>query len=160
MIKFKNTLSSPVGFPIITSDYGQRILNGVSQFHDGIDIINAAQNVADRLNPHNTDVFSIAPGFVCSDYDKYDDRFRFDLQGHKPDSAGNMVIIDSEIEGVRYFIRYLHLIRNCVSQGQQVTRGQKIGDYADVGYSYGAHTHIDVYLHDWSKKIDPKSVFC
>jgi len=160
MLKFKPTLSAPVIAPVLTSDYGPRILNVVQQFHDGIDIVNAGQNVSDRLNPVNTQVFAIAPGIVCYDFDKYDDRFRFDLQGHKEDSAGNMVIIDSEIEGIKYFIRYLHLIKNTVMQGDIIKTGQNIGDYADVGFSYGAHTHIDVFLHDWSKKIDPKSVFC
>lgn len=32
------------------------------------------------------------------------------------------------------------------------------GEYGDVGYSFGAHVHIDIFTADWSKKINPHSI--
>jgi len=148
----------PVKNPIITSPYGDRFLNGRPQFHDGIDMVSSNQIIKSRLEVENTGVYAITDGIVTYDYDKYDDRYRFDLKGHKSDSAGNMVILKHNIDGVDYYCRYLHLINNIVKKGQHVKCGELIGEYADVGYSYGAHLHFDVYLSDWSKKIDPMTI--
>lgn len=155
----KLKLRSPVnGDPIITSPYGPRVLNGMPNFHDGIDFVSAQQSISNRLDPKGTDVYSMVDGVICFDYDKYDDRFRYDIQGHNQDSAGNMVIVQSMINGATYFIRYLHLVNNVVTKGQIVKAGEKLGMYADVGYSFGPHVHIDIYLGDWSRKIDPTPI--
>lgn len=39
-----------------------------------------------------------------------------------------------------------------------VTKGMLLGEYGDVGYSFGAHVHIDVWTADWSKRINPRDV--
>jgi len=157
-MNLKPELASPVrGKPIITSPYGWRVLNGQRQFHDGIDFVSAEASIKDRLNPVGTDVFAVADGVVTSDYDKYDDRYRMDLNGHRADSAGNMVIVLHTIGGAKYYTRYLHLVTNTVSAGQKIAKGYKIGMYADVGFSFGPHLHFDMYTLSWTK-VDPTPI--
>lgn len=133
------SLSYPVSEPhTITSNYGYRILNGKKQFHDGIDWISST----DR------NVLSFADGQVTYDQDWYEESKRWTDKRH---SGGNMVIIKHQILGKTYFIRYLHLKFNTVSQGQIIKRGQVIGEWADVGYSFGAHLHTDAYDSGWNK---------
>lgn len=158
-MNWKKELCPPVRNPVVTSPYGWRMLAGARQFHDGVDSVNSGHNCVDRLNPIGTDVFAIADGQCTFDYDKYDDRFRMDLQGHQQDTAGNMVILKHLIGGKWYYVRYLHLLKNTIQNGEIVTKGQRIGCYADVGFSYGPHIHNDVYLPDWSKKVDPNPLF-
>lgn len=133
--------------PKITSDYGvERILpDSKKQVHDGIDFISLK---GDRT------VYSITNGFVAYDFDDYCHMRRYE----KPNTGGNMIIVTSVINGLTYHIRYLHLIKNYVSKGDMVTKGMLLGEYGDVGYSFGAHVHIDVYVADWSKKINPHSI--
>ena len=134
----------PVSNPYkITSGYGWRTLNGIKQFHDGIDFIGANKNV-----------YSIAPGICAFDMDNYSEALRWIDPKH---SAGNMVIIQHTINDATYYVRYMHLLKNLVSQKEYVTEGQKIGEYADVGYSFGAHLHLDVYDRAW-KKLDPNVI--
>ncbi len=132
----------------ITSDYGtKRILpDGKENVHDGIDVISADD---DRR------VYSICDGKVVYDFDDYCHMRRYE----KPNTGGNMIIVTSVINGLTYHIRYLHLIKNYVSKGDMVTKGMLLGEYGDVGYSFGAHVHIDVYVADWSKKINPHDLF-
>lgn len=134
--------------PKITSDYGiERILpDGTKDNHDGIDFISES---------NERTVFSLTNGFVAYDYDDYCEAKRY----QKPNTGGNMVIITSIIEGKTYHIRYLHLAENRVSKGEKIIKGQTIGTYGDVGYSFGAHLHIDIYTADWSKKINPHDLF-
>lgn len=128
----------------ITSPYGPRILNGTSQFHDGIDFVSGS----------TSEVLAIADGQVCLDIDFYEESKRW-TDGRM--SGGNYVIIKHNLHGADYYCRYLHLIRNTVSKGDPVKQGQVIGRYADVGLSYGAHLHFDMYDASW-KKIDPTPV--
>lgn len=131
----------------ITSDYGiERILlDGRRQIHDGIDFIS---ETGDRT------VFSLTNGYVAYDFDDYCHLRRYE----KPNTGGNMIIVTSVIKGVTYHIRYLHLVKNNVVKGQMVYDGMPIGEYGDVGYSFGAHVHVDVYVADWSRKINPHDV--
>lgn len=131
----------------ISSDYGvERVLpDGRRQIHDGIDFISTS---GDRT------VFSLTNGYVAYDFDDYCHLRRY----QKPNTGGNMIIVTSVIKGVTYHIRYLHLVKNNVVKGQMVYDGMPIGEYGDVGYSFGAHVHLDVYTADWSKKINPHSI--
>jgi len=143
----KNNISSPVKDPyIITSPYGDRTLKGKKQFHSGLDFISETNE--------NT-VFAIYDGWVTYDQDNYDESLRWVDRHH---SGGNMVIIKHRINDVSYYARYLHLLDNYIKKDQPVKAGQKIGVYADVGISYGAHLHLDLYTLNW-KKIDPTFLF-
>jgi murein DD-endopeptidase MepM/ murein hydrolase activator NlpD len=132
---------SPVKSWVRTSPYGWRNLNGKRQFHGGIDLVSGA---GDRT------VRAMADGEVVLDYDSYQDARRWT---YPPDSGGNMVILKTKIRGKFYFIRYLHLSENIVSKGQKIKQGAVLGHYADVGYSFGAHLHIDAYDGKW-KPVD------
>lgn len=136
----------PVRNPKITSNYGFRILKGKPQFHNGIDFVS---------NSGILDVLSITDGIVVFDFDDYKHELRFKDEKH---SGGNYVIIKSIIDGGMYFFKYLHLIKNFVSLNDKVNAGQKIGEYGDVGYSFGAHLHLSVYDYKWNI-INPKEVF-
>lgn len=129
----------------VTSGYGPRVLNGVNQFHDGIDYIHKYGD--------NT-VLAMDPGVVTYDQDNYDDSKRWTDPKH---SAGNMLIIKHDINGENFYIRYLHLQNNYVAVGDVVEEGQEIGQYSDVGYSFGAHLHIDMYTMGW-RKINPTQI--
>lgn len=138
-------LRSPVKKPIITSPYGERILNGKRQFHDGIDVIS---EIGDTI------VCAITDGVVCHDVDFYQEKKRWKDKRH---SAGNYVIVKHIIDDKLYYTRYLHLTVNFCYQGQALEKGEPLGIYADVGRSYGAHLHFDMYNSKW-KKIDPSFV--
>lgn len=145
----------PVKNPLVTSPFGvERIIYGKPNHHDGIDFVSKDQIVKSRLDVINSEVYAITDGIVTYDFDKYDDDHRFERQN----SGGNMVILLHEIKGIKYFCRYLHLIKNNVSQGQRIKEGEILGNYSDAGASKGAHLHFDVFLYDWSKKIDPMIV--
>jgi len=141
--------------PVVSSPYGPRpgIGNG---FHDGIDYINGYDKGEDNWRG-NRNVVAMCDGTVIFDYDSYNAQFRWGGNGGK-DTAGNMVIIKHNINGKEYFIRYLHLKENVVSLGQRVTRGQVIGEYADYGYSFGEHLHVDVYTINW-EPVNPTAMF-
>jgi murein DD-endopeptidase MepM/ murein hydrolase activator NlpD len=130
----------------ISSPYGWRTLQGKKEFHSGIDFVSDSDS---------EDVLAIADGIVVYDQDDYDDALRWVDKHH---SAGNMVILQHEIDGQSYYVRYLHLLENTIKKGERVNEGDVIGQYADVGRSFGAHLHIDAYDVDW-KKLDITQLF-
>lgn len=93
-------------------------------------------------------VYAICDGIVIKDFDDYDPRKRWTDRRH---SAGNYVLISSMIHGKRIYHRYVHLGENNVDHGQPVKQGEQIGLYADVGQSFGAHLHFDMYDENWNK---------
>jgi murein DD-endopeptidase MepM/ murein hydrolase activator NlpD len=131
----------PVKGFTITSPYGQRNLNGVWQFHDGVDCIGNIDAVC-----------AIADGLCIYDFDHYVEAARWDLTSES--AAGNYIILQHLIDGQIYFSKYVHLAKNVVSVGNHVKCGDMIGNYADVGYSFGAHLHLSVYNSAW-QTIDP-----
>ena len=136
----------PVKNHVITSPYGKRVLNGAEEFHNGLDFISR----------ESSKVYAITDGLVCFDKDDYSE-----LRRWAPDminSGGNYIIISHIIKGNNYFCRYLHLKENHVSKGDKIICGQDLGDYADVGRSFGAHLHFDCYNEKWVN-IDPTFIF-
>jgi murein DD-endopeptidase MepM/ murein hydrolase activator NlpD len=53
--------------------------------------------------------------------------------------------------GYRTLYGHLSVIR--VKEGQQVKRGQLIGDVGSTGVSSGPHLHFEI--QDWGKPVDP-----
>jgi len=129
----------------VTSAYGATEKFRGGKPHGGIDYINTQNNIS---------VVAIGDGKVIEDFDYYIHSKRFKEQRH---SAGNMVIIKHRINGRDYFVRYLHLVKNYVKLNQNVKIGEVIGVYGDVGYSFGAHVHIDMFDGAWNK-IDPTPI--
>jgi murein DD-endopeptidase MepM/ murein hydrolase activator NlpD len=138
-------MTPPVKNPKITSPYGPRKLRGKKQFHDGIDFVSETGD---------NKVYSIGEGVVCLDFDYYENARRWIDKKH---SAGNYIIIRTKIEGKEYYVRYLHIVINYVEIHQFIEEGAIIGEYGDVGYSFGAHLHLDMYNPNW-RKIDPTPV--
>lgn len=126
----------------ITSPYGWRTLQGKREFHDGLDFVSQS----------NQDVYAISSGVVVYDMDNYNDALRWVDNKH---SGGNMVIILHDYDGAKIYCRYLHLRNNKVKVNDKITEGQLIGQYANVGRSYGAHLHFDVYSYPEWRKEDP-----
>jgi murein DD-endopeptidase MepM/ murein hydrolase activator NlpD len=135
----------PCDNAVITSHYGWRTLNGKKEMHDGIDFISR----------ESSNVYAIGDGIVAYDMDNYDEALRWIDRKH---SLGNFLIIDHIIDNTLYHVRYCHLKENLCTIGQRLSEGIIIGHYADVGYSFGPHIHIDAYLGDW-KKINIEDLF-
>jgi murein DD-endopeptidase MepM/ murein hydrolase activator NlpD len=113
----------------ITSPFGYRIdpINGLPSFHSGIDF---GASLGD-------DVFATADGTVVS--------------VGKDASHGNNIVINHG-QGLKTW--YMHLSKILVAEGDQVTKGQKIGLVGNTGRSTGAHLHYEVLKNGQS--IDPK----
>lgn len=137
----------------VTSGFGPRTLNGQTQLHDGIDYVTSLDKGVETSGADRS-VLSICDGVVTHDQDNYNEALRW-IDNHH--SAGNMIIIKHNIHGVDYYCRYLHLVENSVRNGDRVEKGQVVGIYGDVGYSFGAHLHFDMYTMAWVK-IDPTPI--
>ena len=102
----------PVDNPYITTDFGGYL------GHTGTDFINKYEK--------DCPVYAIDSGVV-------------DETGYMWD-MGNYCIIDHQ-NGVRTF--YMHLnVPPYVSEGENVSRGQLIGQEGNTGYSFGSHLHL------------------
>lgn len=97
--------------------FGNRIRDGKSEFHKGIDIPWG-----------NVTVLSAANGEVC-------------LVGETP-TRGNYVVIYHEALGLATV--YQHLTSYSVEKGQSVAKGQEIAISGKTGDVQGAHLHFEV----------------
>ena len=107
----------------MSSGYGWRKdpIYGASKFHEGLDF--AASS--------GTDVFATAEGKVV--VAKYQSGY------------GNCVDID---HGYNYITRYAHLSKINGVQGEEIKRGQLIGNVGSTGKSTGPHLHYEVRFND------------
>lgn len=115
----------------ISSGFGNRVIEGHAEFHDGIDI--AAY--------HGSDVRAARAGRVIE--------ARMDART----GWGNTVLID---HGDGFTTRYAHLSAVTVRLGQAVTRGQVIGQVGNTGRSFGTHLHYGIYFQ--GRAVDPQLV--
>lgn len=111
--------------------------------HDGVDLVSSV----------NKNVYAAVSGVVIADRDTYDHTKRW-VEG-SGNSVGNRVLIKSIINGKTYYCAYYHLIDNYVSEGQEIEIGKIIGQYDDVGMSYGAHLHFMMWDANW-KVVNPQ----
>ena len=108
----------------VTSPFGQRVLNGQTDDHKGIDVV----GIADKH------VCAVVAGRVAASTiitDKSDRTWEW----------GNYVRVDGD-DGRRYY--YCHLSKRLVNVGRRVKVGQHIGIEGNTGYSFGSHCHFEV----------------
>jgi len=90
----------------------------------------AIHNGIDIAAPTGTAVFATSSGRVVS-------------VGFNNNSYGKWIVIEHS-DG--YYSLYGHLSAQSVSNGQSVTRGQRIGSIGSTGFSSGPHLHFTIYL--------------
>ena len=120
------------GYHYITYTFGYRFnpYTGLWSMHNGIDI----------SAPNGVDIVAAASGkVILSQW----------YQGY-----GNCVIVD---HGSGIVTLYGHASVLCVSQGQEVSRGQVIAKVGTTGNSTGYHLHFEVRLK--GQPVDPLQYF-
>ncbi len=100
----------------ISSEFGNRTLNGAFNKHFAIDI----------AMPTGTPVYAVAPGVV----------------GHTGTICGYSVVLWHYVNGNYYSSLYCHLSKIKVSKGQTVTKDTVIAASGCTGQCYGAHLHL------------------
>lgn len=108
----------------MTSPYGQRTLNGVAEFHGGVDLVGVG----------GTAVCSVCDGTVLVSQ-IITDKSNLTWQW------GNYVAVQASDGAIIY---YCHLASRAVKKGDKVKKGQRIGIMGNTGYSFGAHLHFEV----------------
>lgn len=120
----------------VTSPFGNRMLSGVSEMHNGIDLVPLD-------GKHPTDLFATADGVID------------DIRTTVPDShtglkvttmiTGNFVNIKTK-DG--YLVIYRHIKSNSIpanlKKGASVKIGDKIGIMGTTGQSTGVHLHYEL----------------
>lgn len=74
--------------------------------------------------------------------------------GRRRSGYGQQVLID---HGFGYQTRYAHLSKILVEEGQQVVRGELIGEVGNTGGSTGPHLHYEVIY--MKRNVDPINYF-
>ncbi len=129
---YLNKLNSiPLGAPsfgVITSRYGRRAdpFNKKPSFHAGVDI----------RKETGARIVSTADG-------KVEDKGY--TNGH-----GNFLLIDHK-NGFK--TRYFHMKKSIVNKGDNIKRGQQIGQVGNTGRSTGPHLHYEIIYN--GRSIDP-----
>lgn len=101
--------------------------------------LNRRHPITGRLQPHYGTDFAVSTGtHVRSPADG-----RIIRRAWHP-FGGNYVVID---HGQGFETRYLHLQRSQVSRGQDVKRGQLIGQTGNTGRSTGPHLHYELHIN-------------
>lgn len=120
---------------LVTSPFGYRVLNGVGQGHQGIDIT-------------RWDGYSALASIIAFDNGKviaYNNSVPGPDYVNPNNSAGNYVCID---HGNGWVTKYFHLQYNSLPQGlywgKPITKGTYIGYMGNTGNSYGAHLHFQM----------------
>lgn len=108
----------------MTSPFGQRVLNGKSEFHSGVDLVGVG----------GTAVCSVCDGTVVQSRIVTD-------KSNLTWQWGNYVAVQAK-DGTTIY--YCHLDSRAVKKGDKVKAGQRIGIMGNTGYSFGAHLHFEV----------------
>ncbi|WP_368502760.1 peptidoglycan DD-metalloendopeptidase family protein (plasmid) [Alkalihalophilus sp. As8PL] len=121
----------------MSSPYGPRATFG-GRMHHGIDI-------GKNGRTGNVPIVSVQDGTVVRSY--------------YSDSYGNTVIIAHSVNGKLVTTLYAHLENRAVSDGQEVSKGQFLGNMGNTGRSFGPHLHFEVHEGGWNvgktNAVDP-----
>lgn len=94
--------------------------------HNGVDI----------ANPTSVPILASASGVV--------------IRSYYSTSYGNCVFISHINNGQIYTTVYAHMSSRAVSEGQVVSKGDKLGMMGNTGQSYGQHLHFEIYKGEWT----------
>lgn len=122
----------------LTSPYGNRILNGISEFHPGYDLVGIG----------STDIVAVEGGKVVQSRivtDKTNPTWQW----------GNYICIKTDKGQYQY---YCHLNTRYAKYGQTVKAGDIIGVMGNTGYSFGAHLHFEVRQPDGKTTVCPETI--
>lgn len=122
----------------LTSGYGNRTLNGKTDFHSGYDLVGIG----------TTDVTAAVGGKVAVSR-IITDKSNLTWQW------GNYVCILGD-DGRYYY--YCHLASRAVNKGDTVKVGDKLGVMGNTGYSLGAHLHFEVREKDGKTTVNPETI--
>lgn len=115
----------------VTSLYGYRTLNGVRQFHYGIDVVR---------DSGTWDIREVTGGKVVATSTDYNG------------GRGWLVKVQTAPGVIEI---YQHLSAISVKNGQTVKQGDKIGVAGATGYSFGVHLHFEVQVN--GKAVEPSA---
>lgn len=120
----------PTSSTSINSYYGPRThpITGLPDFHNGIDI---------GKNTNSDPVWSSAQGTVIYSANTSDTVYK---------DYGNLVAINSSIDGMVIQTRYAHLASRSVSSGTSVSAYSNIGVMGTTGSSSGIHLHYETRI--------------
>lgn len=122
----------------LTSPYGERTLNGQTDFHGGYDLVGVG----------SWEVAAVESGKVVRS------RIVTDKQ-NLTWQWGNYVCMKTASGQYHY---YCHLASRTVYEGQTVQAGDRLGVMGSTGYSFGAHLHFEVRASDGKTTICPESI--
>lgn len=108
----------------VTSPFGMRTLEGVTEPHKGIDVVGLDSKY----------ICAVVPGVVVISQiveDKTDRSWEW----------GNYVCIRGD-DGRYYY--YCHMAQRLVDVGKRVKAGDHLGIEGNTGYSFGSHCHFEV----------------
>ena len=122
----------------ISSKYGQRILNGKPQFHDGIDIVGAIGCVTRTPYKIRVDVIGESPSYGFRGWGE---------------------VIEGELKGTFQIMGH-HASLKTHQVGDILEAGTVIGIQGSTGYSFGDHLHIGYHksVGRGSKSFEPKEL--
>lgn len=121
----------------VSSPYGKRIINGVTNWHYGLDLVGRGSKI----------IVAPCDGKIVTSTMVTD-------KNNLTWEWGNYVRLDTK-DG--YIIFMCHLDYRLCEAGDEVKQGDLIGVQGNTGYSFGSHLHFEVRKN--GKQIDPSSMF-
>ena len=128
-----------MGLPIangkITTPYKKKGKMWSKGYHTGVDF----------AVPQGTDIIAVADGKVSN--------------ANWGKSYGTQIV--QKIEGQDAWVIYAHLSKSLVKAGDEIKKGQHIGESGNTGNSSGPHLHFEMRDNiRWSagKDLDPKGI--
>ena len=122
----------------VTSPYGARTLNGTTDWHNGLDFCATDDRRVRAVIGGTVKSSTIVPKST----------------GNKTWEWGNYVKVLGD-DGLYWF--YCHLDSRAVKVGDVVLAGDVLGVMGNTGYSFGAHTHLEV-RNAQNKALDPAAL--
>ena len=132
----------------ISSSYGNRTLDGVTDFHGGIDISDGGINGTAACAAASGTVLMHGEKFCTHNFNKH---YNCGCNG----GYGNYLILD---HGNGIYTLYAHLASISVADGQSVTVGQQVGVIGSTGHSTGPHLHFEVRVggSGYGNRVNPQ----